>query len=69
MVKGNGDWVTPEHSTDGFWVKNSPAGEFSGPIQVKMTSANGYELQDVISGGIGMYYIYFILAESCDSIS
>ena len=44
----SGDVITLSHTTDNYWTGNSNGGEFVGPLNVKMTAANGEILYDVV---------------------
>ncbi|XP_012944286.1 expansin-YoaJ, partial [Aplysia californica] len=47
-LKKGKDWVTPKHTLDGYWEVMNQGEWPAGPINVRMTAANGEVLNDVI---------------------
>ncbi|CAG5126535.1 unnamed protein product [Candidula unifasciata] len=48
QLQRNGNWVTPKHSSDGYWVVSDSNGFQTNNINVRLTAANGQQLEDTI---------------------
>ncbi|BFZ23916.1 hypothetical protein BsWGS_26955 [Bradybaena similaris] len=48
QLQRNGNWVTLSHSSDGYWISNDSTAWPSTNINVRLTAANGHQLEDTI---------------------